>query len=99
MDATALVGDELENPGGGGSHGDDTLGAIDHLRRLLAYLEVLFVHDVSLDLLGLHRGNVPYPTWRVTVATGMPSPRISSRTVSVKCSPAVGAATDPGCLA
>ncbi len=54
-DVPPFIGDGFEDPGGGGPHGDDPFGGVDHLRRLVADLEELFVHPVILDLFDLHR--------------------------------------------
>jgi hypothetical protein len=43
--------------------------------------------------------NVPGPTWSVKFTHPMPLAAKSLRSFSVKCSPAVGAATEPGLAA
>ncbi len=49
----------------------------------------------SATLLLFTGRNVPAPTCRHTVSSSIPLLRMSESTFSVKCRPAVGAATDP----
>ena len=57
---------------------------------------ISFLVEANLRHSGTRTGwNVPSPTWSVTWVTRTPRARIRCRIWGVKCSPAVGAATEP----
>ena len=93
----------FERPHGGGAHRPDfppsLFRHLDRVDRCLGNAEIFLVNPVAGNILVAHRGKGPIADVQGHLAEEDAFFPMLSSNWSVKCSPAVGAATAPGWLA
>ena len=87
---------EFERSDGGRPHGGDMSPLLEQTgHRSAPYLEMLGMHRMPGRIVVLHRKEGSRPDVKRHLLEAEAAPRIDSISSGVKCSPAVGAATEP----